>query len=490
MAPLAVDLLVLTFNCAAAFVNVAVFANHVHTAFVDNATALPDLVVLSLQELAPLSPSFIGDYFLHPYFSRFDDAVNLAARRHEGGSSAGPARAPVSATSNSADSDATGAKKPYTLLAAHNVGYTAVLLFARDPKRIQDLRDAQVGFGAAEMGNKGAVGLRMLYDVNGDGQQATELTFVATHLAAMEWNLPRRNANWAAIVRGMTFEDPKVVLQNASGGVGTESDRLLQDTAADDDDDDEDRSRARRRLHDISIYKPTSHLFVAGDLNYRISTTSPPPNAAFPSLDAASENFYPRFFPLDQLTRERTAGRTLHGLSEHEVKFPPTYKYNVLPKKAPTSDEDETEVPWEFAPHRYPGWTDRVLYLDVPSWVKKTQQADSPKMAVKAYNALPLMRTSDHRAVYLRIDVPLVSREEMIPPASLLREQASSSSTDPRLRLPVDVNPEAWTRRRAARRLELITGWSAFLWSTKEGAWVLATFLAVGIGSYWWLYKQ
>lgn len=47
MAPYStLDLLYLTFNCAKNLVNVAVFSNHLQVAFGQNATGLPDLVVL------------------------------------------------------------------------------------------------------------------------------------------------------------------------------------------------------------------------------------------------------------------------------------------------------------------------------------------------------------------------------------------------------------------------------------------------------------
>jgi hypothetical protein len=46
MAPSTLDLFVLTFNCAKNLINVAVFANHLQTAFKQNATGLPELVVL------------------------------------------------------------------------------------------------------------------------------------------------------------------------------------------------------------------------------------------------------------------------------------------------------------------------------------------------------------------------------------------------------------------------------------------------------------
>ncbi|KAF4822163.1 Inositol-1,4,5-trisphosphate 5-phosphatase 1 [Colletotrichum siamense] len=480
MAPSTLDLFMLTFNAAKNFINVAVFASHLHTAFQQNGTALPDLVVFSLQEFAPMSYSFIGGYFLSPYFARYEEALNIAATRYTS-----------SGASASSDDDtitvqptAAPLVRPYTLIRSRNVGMTGIMLFARNPESILRVEEAEVGFGAAEMGNKGAVALRVLYEGKAadGGKKTTELTFVATHLAAMEWNLPRRNANWAAIMRSMTFENPDNILSpkkhalSAAGdgqadGADGEGVHLLHD------DHHEQSLALQQRLQDISVFKPTSHLFVGGDLNYRISTTSPPPMATFPSLDPESEHFYSHFFPLDQLTRERLAGRTLHGMSEAEVKFPPTYKYEVLPVDDTRLKVDGVEdVPWFFAPHRYPSWTDRILFLEVPGWAKEKSKVD-----VKTYEAMPVVRSSDHRAVYLRAAVPLLTEDELAPTGAA---QASGTS-DPRLVLPVAIDPEAWERRAAARRKEVLAGWSMFLWSTKEGALVLATLLAVGAGAWW-----
>ncbi|TQN73178.1 Type II inositol polyphosphate 5-phosphatase 15 [Colletotrichum shisoi] len=492
MAPSTLDLFMLTFNCAKNFIDVGVFASHLNAAFKHNATVLPEVVVFSLQEVAPLSYSFIGGYFLDPYLARFEEALNLAATRYTSEPDSNDE------SSDAADDDTISVKptaptpvRSYTLVRTRNVGMTAIMLFARNPESILRVQEAEVGFGAAEMGNKGAVALRVLYEgvTTDGGKKETELTFVATHLAAMEWNLPRRNANWAAIMRGLTFENPETLLKpkknepssteaSAEGdgqtdGAGDEGVHLLHD------EHHAETLALQERLQEISVFKPSSHLFVGGDLNYRISTTSPPPMATFPSLDPDSEHHYSRFFALDQLTRERQAGRTLHGLSEAEVKFPPTYKYNVLPPDDTRLRVDGIEdVPWVFAPHRYPGWTDRILFLDVPSWTK----AEPQKIEVKSYDALPVVRSSDHRAVFLRAAVPLLTEEELARPSS---EVPTANGVDPRLVLPVAIDPEAWERRAAARRKEMFVGWSMFLWSTKQGALLLATLLAVGAGAWW-----
>ncbi|UKZ55335.1 hypothetical protein TrVGV298_009155 [Trichoderma virens] len=470
MTPSTLDLLVLTFNCAAKLINVPVFAGHLQTALARNAAELPEVVVLSLQEIAPLSYAFVGDYFLKPYVERYEEALNLAASLHsQNGENNGiSAAAAASTPASQSQSQPQNGGNHFTLIRTLNVGYTAIMLFARDPTRLKDVQEAEVGFGAAEMGNKGG---------------------------SMEWNLPRRNANWGAIMRGLTFENPEEVLTkmrrdaesrsqslSSEEGDASEQARLLREEHHEQD------LRLQQQFHNLSVFKPSSHLFVAGDLNYRISTTSPTPYSAFPNLDPGSENYYTKFLHLDQLTRERLAGRTLHGMSEYPVKFPPTYKYVVDSKTPPPGSAGSSvdEVKWEFASHRYPGWTDRILYLELPSWV-------DAKMNVREYDALPVIRTSDHRPVFLRVDVPLISPGDLAPPAAVRESVAGSASpggsgVDPRVRLPVEIDPEAWDRRVAARRREIAAGWTMFLGSTRQGAYILASLLATGAGGYW-LYR-
>lgn len=260
-----------------------------------------------------------------------------------------------------------------------------------------------------------------------------------------------------------------------------------------------------RQLHNASIFKPGAHLFVAGDLNYRISTDTPPALAPFPTLEL--ENFQ-KFFEKDQLTRERRAGRTLHGLSEAPIKFPPTYKIKTLsPEKAADAvNREEFEsgggdvVPWKWASHRWPGWCDRILYLDIPSWVKKQQQQRHKgsrlpaEVTVHRYHSMPTMLSSDHQPVYLRASVPLLTAEELSPPADWEEEASAEEGedgavkVDPRLRLPVPIDTGAWERRATARRREVMTGMTTLFFSTREGAVVLGTVAVVSLLS-WWLYQ-
>lgn len=530
MAPSTLDLFMLTFNCAKNLINVAVFASHLRTALQQNATGLPDLVVFSLQEVAPLSYSFIGSYFLNPYYAAFEEALNQAAWELEPPAANADGSALPTAFPTTSQSSSLWRRKqpsyPYQLIRAHNVGMTAILLFAKTPAAIHHIKAAECGFGAADMGNKGAVGLRITYaDAGLDGiaeegaeTRTTELTFVATHLAAMEWNLRRRNANWKSIVSGLTFGNPKAVTSGVPDGTAAaveatfteafgatdlpEPDSDLSDDAepllAQDPDSLSLTKEHNDSLRDISIFRPGGYLFVGGDLNYRISTTTPPALAPFPNLNAESENYWPNFLSRDQLTQEKAAGRTLHGMSEADITFPPTYKVVVLHHMDGAVNEaeldeaeanEEAPVPWRWASHRWPGWCDRILYLDLPAWVKRRSGLEKSEVAVKAYNSLPVVRTSDHRPVFLRVQVPMLKPDEMgLPTASEQEALAEAEEQDPRLKLPVPVDIGAWDRRAVARRREIMVGWSMFLWSTREGAMVIATTLLLGVGA-WWMYQ-
>lgn len=182
------------------------------------------LLFSSLQEISPLAQSFVGGYLLNPYLTPFTEALNLAAAELQQQSEAKDGKRPSLKRSASAISSVWRRRQdfPYKLVETRNVGMTAIMLFARKPDAIHHIQIAECAFGVANMGNKGAVALRVTYSDAGtaadkDGEQGgassststtgpaaerrtTELTFVAMHLAAMEYNLRRRNANWATIM--------------------------------------------------------------------------------------------------------------------------------------------------------------------------------------------------------------------------------------------------------------------------------------------------
>lgn len=168
----------------------------------------------SLQEIAPLTYGYLGGQFLAPYFNPLREALNLAALELEQPPQAENPRATLQRSKSTLSTIFRRQPDyPYKLIEARNVGMTAIMLFARKPDAIHHIQYAECAFGIANMGNKGAIALRVMYSAeggdvdddmgnvdgasSGQGRRVAEATFVATHLAAMEYNLRRRNANWA-----------------------------------------------------------------------------------------------------------------------------------------------------------------------------------------------------------------------------------------------------------------------------------------------------
>ncbi|KAH9213861.1 inositol 5-phosphatase-like protein [Leptodontidium sp. 2 PMI_412] len=434
IAKAAISLYILTFNCGKALIDIDAVASQLFSGL--STPKLPDLLVLSLQEIAPIPQCLIGGSFLVPYFSRFHQAVEKASRKASG--------------STSGDDGLI-----YHPVAARNLGMTGIMVFAKDPAAVSDVETGGVGVGMAEMGNKGAIGVRFTYHGNGT---STELAFVAAHLAPMEWGLERRNEDWKNIVRGLIFSSKSTDRKNIETSTSAEERPLLSISP-----------------RDASMFKPTSHLFFAGDLNYRTSSMSPSPTDhkdTFPQphLDRSSPQHFSKLFENDQLNQERLAGRTCHGLIEALVTFPPTYKYDP---KEPYLTPDEDLSKWHWAKHRWPSWCDRILYLDIPSWVKRAHP--EVKIVTHKYSALPLWPTSDHRAVALDLSIPLLP----IP-----QPKEDEQGDDPRIHPPFEVNVDWKTKRERARVLELVVGFAMYFTTTLEGGGVTVAMVLGAIGAF------
>lgn len=426
------NLYVVTFNCARELINPEAFASHLFDArpsIKSNACPPPDLIVLALQELAPIAYSFLGGSYLIPYLDRFRHAMGLAASELGNGNST------------------------YRNVVTRNLGMTAIMIFVRQDhvEAIKTIETAGVGVGLLEMGNKGAVGVRLGYSTGASDTEVMNLTFVAAHLAPMEPALERRNEDWLNIVRRLVFAPghqvaPRKMAQSSSGD-GEEA-PLLPDGPDD------------QSIPAASLYSATSHLFLAGDLNYRTSKIKPGPvqyeSYPQPTQDKSDPKHYSHLLEEDQLTQEIAAGRTCHGFKEAPVTFPPTYKY--AHKRHAKAEEDEDETTWDWALHRWPSWCDRVLYLDIPRWMQDV--VPSAAIKVHGYVALPVLSTSDHRPVALSCSLPL----RAIPPPSL-----DLADSDPRLNPPAAIDPTWRERRDWARRWEILVGIASYLSLTWEG---------------------
>ncbi|KIW12469.1 hypothetical protein PV08_09746 [Exophiala spinifera] len=419
---MALSLYLLTFNCGRALVQPDVFGPYLFDALTP-ASQPPEIVVLSLQEIAPISYSFLGGSFLTPYFNALRQAVKSSSKNRD---------------------------HSYVNVVTRNLGMTALMVFARDDvaDNFTWLQTAGVGLGVSEMGNKGAVGVRLGYKVP-DGQEL-QLTFVSAHLAPMEDGLEQRNEDYKNIVQRLVFvpdQDRKAVRQDEQ----SEDAPLLQGTTTD---------PPQNTISESGIYSPKSYLFFAGDLNYRTSLLQPSPldvkqRFPQPTQDEDDPKHFRHLLAEDQLTQQVKAGNTLHGLTEAPITFPPTYKYAHKGDKPVILDG---EGDWAWATHRWPSWCDRILFKNGHG-VQATPQK---------YTCLPLFATSDHRPVALSATVPF-------------KAASDAGQAD---RAPFEIDTSWKIRRTMARRKELAVGILAYLTLTREGNGLLAASVIGAIGGW------
>ncbi|OAL01115.1 inositol 5-phosphatase-like protein [Phaeosphaeriaceae sp. SRC1lsM3a] len=417
------DLYLLTFNCGRALVDPRSLANSFFDALPKGAP-VPDIVAVSLQEISPIAYSFLGGSYLKPYFDRITTTVHLAADLHSHGS------------------------EQLEHVATRSLGMTGLMIYAKPQvaQRIQWIQSAGAGVGFANMGNKGSVAMRVGISV-ADSTSTLNLTFAAAHLAPMESNISARNKDWENLVRNLVF-----VSGDESAYSSSEEAPLLASSSAKTPSD-----------HD-GLFSANSHVFFYGDLNYRTSDAPPGPDdhKTYPQPTASenSNQHYSHLLKQDQLSREKEANRTLHGLQEPKINFPPTYKY-ALPKDANTARSTRTtDDEWAWSKHRYPSWCDRILF---------SSSGSVSALEPQIYTALPVQATSDHRPVALSLRVS---------------ENSSSQSIDD-ARSPFPLNPQWKSRRDAARRSEVIVGVLSYLTLTGKGNAILVAVIGAVLGSLW-----
>ncbi|USP75072.1 hypothetical protein yc1106_02346 [Curvularia clavata] len=411
------ELYLVTFNAARNLVDPQALAPSFFDALPKD-MPVPDIVAVSLQEIAPIAYSFLGGSYLKPYFDRVTTTVQLAADLHSQG---------------------TGSLEH---VATRSLGMTALMLFAKPgvTERIQWIQSAGAGVGFYNMGNKGAVAMRLGLSCPG-ADDTLDLTFAAAHLAPMERNVEARNKDWENLVRNLVF-----VNDDDSAYSSSEQRPLLAASSTVPTDQN-------------GLFTPGNHVFFYGDLNYRTSDSPPDLDASKsypqPTESESSSRHFSHLLKQDQLIREKDAKRTLHGFDELPITFPPTYKY-ATPKRA-LAAEVET---WHWSKHRYPSWCDRILFLRAGS---------SSDLEPQTYTALPVQPTSDHRPVALSLRV----NEKPI----------KMGINDILSRPPFDINPQWKARRDAARRWEVIVGVMSYLALTGKGQIILVTLMGVVAGS-------
>ena len=219
-------------------------------------------------------------------------------------------------------------------------------------KAVSGVAAQTVATGIGNMlGNKGGVCISLTL-------HHTQLCFINCHLAAHQENTALRNANARSI-----FKSLKVA---GSGG-------------ADD------------------VTNAFHHVFLAGDLNYRLdysgqgdnrSPSSEQFHAMSSTIDSiidGNKSLLPDLLVTDQLRLEMQSGRVLPsslGWREDEQRFPPTFK--VL-RRAGT----------RYVSSRSPAWCDRVLFKELPGY----------RVTPLLLDSVPSLHTSDHKPVVALMEI-------------------------------------------------------------------------------------
>lgn len=316
----------------------------------------PDFFAVGFQEMIPLHLSLLGLTKLT--LDNHDDQIKRVLETH---------------VAKTAKKNLQAQRETYTLLSKKVLGGIVLLVYARDRTMTNKVVEVRVGSAACgifgRMGNKGAVGCRVVIDENrvegeeleegeeeeddeddeDDGNddeselssitkrrrrkevtrfEPTVFTFVTSHLAAHDHGLERRNRDWQSIVERLVFtqDELSTEFQPRKAYVGSKG-----------------------KIEGEQVYD-TSYLFYFGDLNYRISIKEP---KALP-LHVLSHKIINDLDDLllhDSLRQQQNKGKTLHGLKEGPITFRPTYKY-----KPGTISE------FKKFTKRVPGWTDRILF--------------------------------------------------------------------------------------------------------------------------------
>ncbi|KAK6360441.1 hypothetical protein TWF730_006584 [Orbilia blumenaviensis] len=430
-----------TFNCARLLITPSVVATHLFSAL-DPSSPPPEIIAIGLQEVAPISYSFLGGEYLSPYLDQWSSVPHLAAQS-------------LHSTNPQFPSE-------YVELGRHTVGMTALFIFSRRPDKVKNLRFGAVGFGVWGMANKGGVAAKFGYSTataTGEDGGDINVTIVSTHLSAHEHCCMDRNRDWETLTRGVVFETPTQAAPVVN--ITSESTPLLAGNTAD--------------SSSVSgIYHPGHHLLVMGDLNYRTSHISPTPDD-FKTFPRRTDHFT-EFFKRDQLTRERTVGNSLHGLVEAPITFPPTYKYIedvlslLIDAEAGDKRSKSHEDAFDWAANRWPSWCDRILWLPVP---QSSLGVGEEGVKVHRYTSIPAIRFSDHKPVGLHITLPGFASTKAV------------ASSDLRENPPFPLDKDWKVKRYNAEVKEWVVGYAILMATTANGLAVLGC-VVLGVGVLWW----
>ncbi|WFD02635.1 hypothetical protein MOBT1_001316 [Malassezia obtusa] len=408
----------------------------------------PDLYAVGFQEFAALPHALAG--ITESIRTVLDREIRRTVRLHQATVRSDQMYDPI---------ELGGGPENYSCIAEVYHGGTLLYVYARErprrassnlpsvAQRVKEVRTSTVGTGMFDlMGNKGAVGARVTLGPLREGGKDEVFTFVCAHLTPHDHNVERRNADWKSITERLVFgADSMGFTPNVQpmSKPGSEKEAMGKIHSVPTKPASQNQTAALDQ-NEYSVYD-THHLFVLGDLNYRIGTDvagappagGPPSPNAYPPMKAADVKTLARsknpkrwnwLLPYDQLGLQHAvspprAFQSLHVPDLASWNIPPTYKYKI-----PLTPADARNV---LNSKRLPGWPDRILW------------SNPDRVACELYRSLMEFQVSDHKPITTILSVP--------------------RGDDGFLQAPYPINPQWRTLQFRGRWLDRIVG---YLWST------------------------
>ncbi|XP_041979366.1 inositol polyphosphate 5-phosphatase K-like isoform X1 [Aricia agestis] len=222
-----------------------------------------------------------------------------------------------------------------------------ILLVYTQMKHVTHLREIEAQYTKTGLGglwgNKGAVSVR--FNIYG-----CSVCLVNCHLAAHEHLLAERISDYNTIIKDHAYHI-------------SETSNIL--------------------YHD--------YVFWIGDLNFRTDhpAGSISSEEIVTALGKVEKDKYAALLKHDQLLAVMDSGDAFSEFSEPEIRFPPTYKFNI--------GTDDYDV------KRKPSWTDRILYKVIANnYENITLRAD-----LVSYNHIPHYTVSDHKPVVAQFNIKI-----------------------------------------------------------------------------------
>ncbi|KIM24328.1 hypothetical protein M408DRAFT_234635 [Serendipita vermifera MAFF 305830] len=229
----------------------------------------------------------------------------------------------------------------YVKFASHQLVGMLILGFVRRGQRpyISEISTASIGVGIMGiMGNKGAVGIRFRF-------RHTIFTCVASHLAANDGLMEKRNSDYREIAHRLQFPLHAATPAEAAEQLNPVSSSIFES--------------------DVLIWMV--------NLNYRIEI----PYGEVMEMTRPPMKAYnvPVLMEFDELSISKSNHLAFELFEESPITFPPTYRYFV--------NSGSLDI------MRRPAWTDRILHMSSPaSFVQQT-----------VYSSHPEILLSDHKPV-------------------------------------------------------------------------------------------